>query len=158
VAGRDKEDLDRELEELLQELRVALPGVQILFAFLLAVPFQNRFTEIGQLDKVVYFVALMASLAAVAFFILPTTYHRIRFRDYDKERIVQTSTRAAIVGAAFLAVGLTASTFLVTDILFEAPIASLVAAITAGSLAWLWFGLPISRKLRDQRSGEGRGS
>jgi hypothetical protein len=158
MAGRDKEDLDRELEELLQELRVALPGVQILFAFLLAVPFQNRFTEIGQLDKVVYFVALMASLAAVAFFILPTTYHRIRFRDYDKERIVQTSTRAAIVGAAFLAVGLIASTFLVTDILFETPIASLVAAIAAGALAWLWFGLPISRKLRDQRSGEGRGS
>jgi hypothetical protein len=152
MPGEDKRDLDRELEELLQELRIALPGVQILFAFLLAVPFQNRFTQIDQLGKVVYFVALMASLAAVAFFILPSTYHRIRFRDYDKERIVKTSSRAAIVGAACLAVGLTASAFFVTDFLFETPLASLFTAIVAGSLGWLWFGLPISRKLRDQRA------
>jgi uncharacterized protein involved in cysteine biosynthesis len=156
MPGRDKEDLDRELEELLQELRIALPGVQILFAFLLAVPFQNRFPQIGQFNEVVYFVALMASLAAVALFILPTTYHRIRFRDYDKERIIRTSSRAAIAGAACLAVGLTASTLLVTDLLFDTPTASAVAAIVAGSLAWLWFGLPISRKLRDQRGGERR--
>jgi amino acid transporter len=152
MPGRDKEDLDRELEELLQELRIALPGVQILFAFLLAVPFQNRFARIDQLDKIVYFVALMSSLAAVAFFILPTTYHRIRFRDYDKERIVKTSSRAAIVGAACLAIGLTASAFLVTDLLFETVLASVFTAIVAASLAWLWFGLPVSRKLRDHRA------
>jgi len=151
VPGQDKSDLDRELEELLQELRIALPGVQILFAFLLAVPFQNRFAQVDQLDKIVYFVALMSSLAAVAFFILPTTYHRIRFRDYDKERIVKTSSRAAIVGAACLAVGLTASAFVVTDLLFETLLASLFAAFVAASLAWLWFGLPLARKLGDQR-------
>jgi hypothetical protein len=152
VADRGEHDVDRELEELLQELRVALPGVQILFAFLLAVPFQRGFEQVDQLEKIVFFVALMASLAAVAFFILPTAYHRIRFREYDKERLIQTSTRAAIAGIVFLAIGLTASAFFVTDFLFETLLASVFTAAVAAVLAWLWFGLPLTRKLMDQRS------
>jgi cation transport ATPase len=152
VPDEGKHDVDRELEELLQELRVALPGVQILFAFLLAVPFQQGFERVDQLQKVVFFIALMASLAAVGFFILPTAYHRIRFRDRDKERIIQTSTRAAIAGIVFLAVGLTASAFFVTDFLFETLLASLFTALVAAGLAWLWFGLPLARKLGDQQS------
>jgi predicted membrane channel-forming protein YqfA (hemolysin III family) len=151
LPDEQKDDLDRELEELLQELRVALPGVQILFAFLLAVPFAQRFAEVNQLEKVVFFVALMSSLAAVGFFILPSAYHRIRFRDYDKERLVQTSSHAAIAGMIFLAVGLTASAFFVTAFLFETLLASLSASLVAGGLAWLWFGLPLLRKLRDER-------
>lgn len=152
VGERGDHDVDRELEELLQELRVALPGVQILFAFLLAVPFQRRFDEVNQLEKVVFFIALMATLAAIAFFILPTAYHRIRFRDYDKERLIRTSTRAAIAGIAFLAIGLTASAFVVTDFLFKTVLASVFTAAVAAVLAWLWFGLPLMRKLMDQRS------
>ena len=112
------ERLNRELEELLQELRIALPGVQILFAFLLVVPFNNRFAETDDLQRNVWFAALLLALGAVACFIAPTAYHRIRFRDYDKERLVTTATRLAVIGLVFLATALSASAFFVTGFVY----------------------------------------
>ena len=144
-----EERLDRELEELLQELRLALPGVQILFAFLLVVPFNNRFAEIDDLQRAVWFVALLLALGAVACFIAPTAYHRIRFRDYDKERLVLTATRLAVAGLIFLAAALSSSAFFVTGFVFDDRIAALVTALTVGTLAGLWFGVPLTRKVRD---------
>ena len=144
-----EERLDRELEELLQELRLALPGVQILFGFLLVVPFNNRFERTDDLQRDVWFAALLLALAAVACFIAPTAYHRIRFRDYDKERLVQTGTRLALAGLAFLAMALSASAFFVTGLVFGDGIAAAVTALAAGLLGGLWFGLPLARKLRD---------
>jgi len=144
-----EERLDRELEELLQELRLALPGVQILFAFLLVVPFNNRFAEIDDLQRAVWFVALLLALGAVACFIAPTAYHRIRFRDYDKERLVLTATRLAVAGLVFLATALSASAFFVTGFVFDDRIAALVTAIAVGTIGGLWFGVPLSRKYRD---------
>jgi hypothetical protein len=143
-----EERLDRELEELLQELRLALPGVQILFAFLLVVPFNNRFERTDSLQRDVWFAALLLSLAAVACFIAPTAYHRIRFRDYDKERLVKTGTRLALAGLAFLATALSASAFFVTGLVFGDETAAVVTAIAAGMIGGLWFGLPLARKLR----------
>jgi Family of unknown function (DUF6328) len=148
VAEETKEErLDRELEELLQELRLALPGVQILFAFLLVVPFNNRFAETDDLQRDVWFAALLLALGAVACFIAPTAYHRIRFRDYDKEQLVTTSTRLAIAGLVFLAAALSASAFFVTDFVFSNAIAGVVAALAAGTTGGLWFGLPLVRKI-----------
>lgn len=141
------ERLDRELEEMLQELRVALPGVQILFAFLLMVPFNNRFEQVTQLQRNVYFVALLCALVAVTCFITPTAYHRLRFREFDKERLITTSTWLTRVGLVFLAVSLTASVFFVTDFLFERVLALLVSAGAAAVLGGLWFALPIGRKV-----------
>lgn len=141
--------LDRELGELLQELRVALPGVQILFAFLLMVPFNQRFEQVTRLQRNVYFVALLCTLASVALLIAPTAYHRIRFRDYDKERIVLTSTWFSRVGLAFLAAALAASTFFITDFLFNRALAVAVGLATVAALGQIWFGLPLYRKLRD---------
>ena len=143
------ERLDRELEELLQELRIALPGVQILFAFLLVVPFNNRFTETDDLQRDVWFAALLLALGAVACFITPTAYHRIRFRDFDKERLVLTATRLAVVGLVFLAAALTASAFFVTGFVFSDRAASFVTAIAAGAIGGLWFALPLMRKISD---------
>jgi len=143
------ERLDRELEELLQELRIALPGVQILFAFLLVVPFNNRFAETDDLQRDVWFAALLLALGAVACFIAPTAYHRIRFREYDKERLVLTANRLAVVGLAFLATALSASAFFVTGFVFSDRIAAVVTAIAAGTIGGLWFALPLLRKVSD---------
>ncbi len=143
------ERLNRELEELLQELRIALPGVQILFAFLLVVPFNNRFAETDDLQRNVWFAALLLALGAVACFIAPTAYHRIRFRDFDKERLVTTATRLAVVGLGFLATALSASAFFVTGFVFSDRAAAFVTAIAAGTIGGLWFALPLLRKFSD---------
>ena len=140
------ERLDRELEELLQELRLALPGVQILFAFLLVVPFNNRFTETDDLQRDVWFAALLLALGAVACFIAPTAYHRLRFRDFDKERLVTTASRLAIVGLVCLGSALSASAFFVTGFVFDDRAAAAVLALATGLIGGLWFALPLVRK------------
>jgi cation transport ATPase len=146
------ERLDRELEELLQELRIALPGVQILFAFLLVVPFNNRFAETDDLQRNVWFAALLLALGAVACFITPTAYHRLRFREFDKERLVMTATRLAVAGLVCLATALSASAFFVTGFVFSDRAAAFVTAIAAGVIGGLWFALPLARKLTDEGS------
>lgn len=143
----EEERLDRELEELLQELRLALPGVQILFAFLLVVPFNSRFSETDGLQRDVWFAALLLALGAVACFIAPTAYHRIRFRERDKERLVTTGTRLALTGLVFLAAALAASAFFVTGLVFSDTAAAVVTALAGGTIGGLWFLLPLARKV-----------
>jgi amino acid transporter len=149
VAEDEKSRLDRELIELLNELRVTLPGVQVLFAFLLIVPFSNRFEQVTDLQEAVYFVALLATAAGSAFLIAPTPYHRIRFRDRDKDALIRTSNRLALVGTALLAVGITSAVFFVTDFLFNTGAALAAAAAIAAVIGVLWYALPLSRELRD---------
>jgi hypothetical protein len=144
----DDSRLDRELIELLNELRVALPGVQVLFAFLLAVPFTGGFQRVTELQRDTYFVALLSTAVGSALFIAPSAYHRIRFRDYDKERMITTSSRLLLAGTVFLALAMTASIFLVVDFIFSIPVAALLAGLFAGTCVWFWYGLPILRKLR----------
>jgi uncharacterized membrane protein YhaH (DUF805 family) len=141
-----EERVNRELIELLNELRVALPGVQVLFAFLLAVPFSQRFAETTELQRDTYMVALLATLAGSVFLIAPTAYHRIRFRDRDKEALLKISNVFAIVGVACLAVGMTAVVFLVTDLIFKGLVTTLVTAAAAALFAAVWFLLPLVRK------------
>jgi hypothetical protein len=144
-----EERVNRELIELLNELRVALPGVQVLFAFLLAVPFTERFAETTELQRDTYMVALLSTLAGSVFLIAPTAYHRIRFRDRDKEAMLRISNTFAIVGVTCLAVGMTAVVFLVTDLIFKGVATALVTAATAALFATVWFLLPLARKSRD---------
>ena len=147
MAEDENERLDRELIELLNELRVALPGVQVLFAFLLTVPFSQRFGQVTNLQKDVYFAAVLCSALATILFIAPTALHRIQWRQRDKERLLVTSNRLAIAGTVFLAVGMTAVVFLITDLLFGGALVAIVTAVTAGLFAWFWYGLPLSRRL-----------
>jgi uncharacterized membrane protein YhaH (DUF805 family) len=142
----EKERLDRELIELLNELRVALPGVQVLFAFLLAVPFTQRFAETTELQRDTFMVALLSTLAGSVFLIAPTAYHRIRFRDRDKEALLQIGNVFAIIGVIFLAIGMTAVVFLVTDVIYEGFVTAVVTASTAALFAIVWFVLPLVRK------------
>jgi O-antigen/teichoic acid export membrane protein len=149
--GGGKDDrLDRELIELLNELRVALPGVQMLFGFLLAVPFSQRFDSITTTQRHVYYATFMATAAATIFFIAPTAYHRVRFRQHDKEQLIQTSSRLTIAGTACLAAALSGAVYLVTDLLFHTAATAVAAAATAGLLLWFWYGLPLWRRARER--------
>ena len=141
-----EERINRELIELLNELRVALPGVQIMFAFLLAVPFTQRFATVTELQKDVFMVALLCTLAGTAFLIAPSAFHRIRFRDRDKEALIKSANVFAIAGLVFLALGMTAVVFLVTDMLFKGLFTAIVTAGTAALFAVVWFVFPLVRK------------
>ncbi|MGH3070929.1 MAG: DUF6328 family protein [Gaiellaceae bacterium] len=144
-----EERINRELIELLNELRVALPGVQVLFAFLLAVPFTQQFTRVTDLQKSAFMLALLCTMAGSVFLIAPTAHHRIRFRDRDKESLLQRSNRFAIIGTVFLAVGMSAVVFLVTDLLYKGVFTAIVTAATAALFGVVWFVLPLLREARD---------
>ncbi|CAN5325121.1 hypothetical protein BH18ACT12_BH18ACT12_02890 [soil metagenome] len=105
----NEERHDRELIELLNELRVALPGVQVLFAFLLTVPFSNGFPKLGGFDRDIYFVAFIATAVSTVLLIAPSSYHRLRWRQRDKERMLVISNYLTIAGLAALAVAITAT-------------------------------------------------
>jgi hypothetical protein len=141
-----KERVNRELIELLNELRVALPGVQVLFAFLLVVPFSQRFAETTDFQRDVYFFSLLCSAAAAALLIAPSAYHRIHFRQRSKEQILSTSNRLSIAGLGFLAVAMTGVVLLITDLLFGGLVTVLVTAGTAVLFGFLWYGMPLKRR------------
>jgi hypothetical protein len=142
----DKERVDRELIELLNELRVALPGVQVLFAFLLVLPFQQGWQAIDDVMKSVYFAALLASAGASALLIAPSAYHRLNFRRHSKEQMLHDSNRMAILGTAFVAVGIACAIFLIADVVYG-PTAALVAtAATLAVYVTLWYVIPLRRR------------
>ena len=149
VAEGDESRLDRELIELLNELRVVLPGVQVLFAFLLAVPFSQRFEQVNDLQKDAYLVALLATALGTGFLIAPAPYHRIRFRDRDKEAMLRVSNALALTGTVLLAIGMSSAVFFVTDFLWRSPLPAIVTGLTAGSFVLLWYVLPLTRKATD---------
>jgi Family of unknown function (DUF6328) len=145
-SGRDEteaERLDRNLAELLQELRVALPGVQVLFAFLLAVPFQKRFGEITSFQESIYFVILLATAISAALLIAPTAYHRVTFRLQRKEELVRLSNRLAIVGLGFLALAMTGAIVLITDFLYSTVLTVVAGFLAAAMFIGLWYVLPV---------------
>jgi uncharacterized protein DUF6328 len=151
ASGRDEteeERLDRNLAELLQELRVALPGVQVLFAFLLAVPFQQGFEEVTQFQKVVYFTTLMLTAISAAMLISPTAYHRITFRYQQKRRLVFYANRFSIIGLALLALAMTGAILLITDVLFSTAAAIVAALVALCVFGFFWFALPLQRRLK----------
>ncbi|HET7856446.1 MAG TPA: DUF6328 family protein [Gaiellaceae bacterium] len=144
------ERLNRELIELLNELRVVLPGVQVLFAFLLTVPFTNRFQRITNTQELVFFGTFLLTMITTGLLIAPSAYHRLRWRRHDKEQILLTSNRLAISGMATLAMALSGAVYLVTDLLFESVAAvAIVTAATVLFLFWFWYGLPLVRRIED---------
>ena len=143
----EKERLDRNLQELLGELRVALPGVQVLFAFLLVVPFNQRFADITSFQRTTYFVTLLLATAASACLIAPTAHHRIEFRQEDKKRIVFGATKLSIAGLALLAAAMTGAVTLITDFIYSSTTVAVVAGGVALLFAVLWFAWPVKRLL-----------
>src|ERR1700742_2138250 len=145
----EKERLDRNLEEFLGELRVALPGVQVLFAFLLVVPFQQRFADVTSFQETTYTVTLLLAAAASICLIAPTVHHRIEFRRQDKRRIMIVANRLGLAGLAFLAVAMTGAIMLIVDFLYGHTTTTIVAACVGLSFAILWFLVPIRRILAE---------
>ena len=146
---RTKEELDQEWGELVEESRLAMPGTQVLFAFLLILPFQQRFGELTDQQTYVYYSALICAAIAIVLLISPTAGHRILWRQGDKETLLRTATITAIAATAFLAAGMTASVYLITDFLFGEPATAIVSAMLGGLFIALWYVLPLVRRLRD---------
>src|SRR3954452_23996975 len=142
----DTERLDRNLVELLQEVRVVQTGVQVLFAFLLTVPFSSRFAEITGFQRGTYFAALVGAAAASVLLIAPTAIHRVLFRLGQKAYMVEMSNRFAIGGLVSTAVAMVAVMLLVSDVMFGTAIALGIAIATALAFGGVWAALPLRRR------------
>jgi Family of unknown function (DUF6328) len=141
----EKARRDRELIELLNELRVALPGVQVLFAFLLIVPFSQRFSTVSPLQQYVYFAVLLCTAVAAVLLIAPSSHHRLLWREHAKEETLATANRLTIGGLTFLALAMVGAIFLITDLLFGSVAAAASAAGLGAAFIWFWYGQPLLR-------------
>ncbi len=148
--------VNRELIELLNELRVALPGVQVLFAFLLAVPFQQRFKLASAYQRDVYFATLCCALVATTLLIAPSPLHRLNFRHHDKLAIVLTSNQLLLAGLGVLGLALTGVMMLISSVVFGGATAIIVPLIASVLLLVFWVGLPLrARRGEDLLKGDG---
>ncbi|TQS41761.1 hypothetical protein FL583_28280 [Cryptosporangium phraense] len=146
--------LDRNMGELLQELRVAQTGVQILFAFLLTLAFQQRFADVDAFGRWVYICALICALLSSGFLIAPVGYHRLVFRRAMKEEVVRTSNKFALAGLAFLSVALGGALTVILDVMFSQEVAMAGGIVSLGFLVVLWFLIPWVR-VRAKRGDSG---
>jgi hypothetical protein len=143
---------NRQLIELLNELRIVLPGITVLFGFLLAVPFARGWTRVTSFQRDVFIVAFLSTAVSIAFLIAPSSYHRIRFGHGDRPRMLMISNRLSIAGITAAAVALTAVVLLVTDFVVSRGFAIAATASLLVLVAVLWYGLPLRAALRDRSS------
>lgn len=150
------ERLDRNTMELLNELRVAGTGIQVLFAFLLVVPFNTGWRHVSSFDRTVYFVALLCVAIAAVLLIAPSIQHRILFRRAEKRYLVDTANRIAIVAMVFLGAGMTAILILISDVVVGGAAPWIVGVLSGIGIAALWFGVPLSRIVEERRVADRR--
>jgi hypothetical protein len=148
----EAERVDRNLGELLQELRVTSIGVQVLFGFLLSLPFTTRFTMLDHAQRRLYLVDLTCAALATAVLIAPVAYHRLVFRQHVKVRLLRTANVLALVGISILGLAITGSVLLVVSFVYEGFTVVLITALTTVTIFGLWFVLPISGRRRDHYS------
>jgi hypothetical protein len=144
--GSDDDRTERQLGELLQEMRVALPGVQFLFAFLLTVPFAARFDRVTDFQRTAFFVALLSTAASAVFLIAVPATHRLLFGQRDRPYIIRTANRYLIVSLALLAVGIVAALVCLTDFLYGGVATWLWPGLIALLVLALWFVRPLWRR------------
>ncbi|HEY6762598.1 MAG TPA: DUF6328 family protein [Baekduia sp.] len=145
------ERLDRELLELLNEVRVVMPGVQVLFGFLLTVPFQQRFGEVDDFQRIVYFITLLLTAGSAAFLMAPSAFHRLTFRAGQKPYLVTLASRQTIAGMTLLALAMNGALLLISDILFHSLTVVITVAGMSALFVWLWFGLAWRRRASGKR-------
>jgi hypothetical protein len=142
--GDDQQDDDQQdVIELLNELRVVLPGVQVLFAFLLTVPFTQRFAHLGRTDRAVYFAALLLTAASSVALIAPSVHARLTWPDRRTARLVAVSARFVVVGSALLAAGMACAVYLIADLLYRSALAAVVTSAVVVVVGWCWYGIPL---------------
>jgi len=152
ASGETKQErINRELIELLNELRVALPGVQFLFAFLLIVPFQQSIDKVTAFQRGIYFVALAAAAVATALLIAPAAQHRVLFRQHDKEKLLKRGSGYAYAGTVVLAVAIVSAVLLVVDVLFSQTLAWVTAGLLSALLLWLWAVVPFWQRMHNEQ-------
>ena len=144
---------DRQMIELLNELRVALPGVQILFAFLLTVPFTQRFTALTPFQRDTYYVTLIATALSTACLIAPSAGHRLRFHQGDRAWVIESANRLTIAGLVLLAIALAGSVLLITDVMFDGARVWIYNGAVWAVILVLWFVRPLVRSARGVSSG-----
>jgi Family of unknown function (DUF6328) len=151
MPSADYGEFEREWIELLNEVRVLLPGVQMLFAFLLAMPLFDRFTNSVPAIHRVYLAGFLCDTGACAFLIAPSVYHRLHWRRdvRDKERMLRTCNRLAIIGVVLLAVSMTSTVFVMAFLVFAVPLAIVTTSLVATTFGVLWFVLPLIRRRRE---------
>jgi hypothetical protein len=154
--AREDEDegerLDRELLELLNELRVVMPGVQVLFGFLLTVPFQQRFETINAFQRDVYTATLLLTAAAAAFLMTPSAFHRLTFRAGEKPYLVKFGTTVTVIGMVLLALAMNGALLLLTDILYHGSTVAVMVGVSVALYVSLWFGVASIRRLRGKKA------
>ena len=143
-----REIRDRQVAEMLQELRVAITGGQILFGFLLTVPFAQRWSETDDFQRALFLTTLLSIATATGCFIAPTATHRLRFHQRDRSFLVSYANVAAIAGLVFLLVAMVSAVLLVTDFVFARGTAVIAASAVAIVLLTLWFAVPLARYSR----------
>jgi hypothetical protein len=141
----------QELHEFMQELRVVLPGVQVLFAFLLTVPFSQRFHDLTQLQQYVFFASLLCTAAAALLLIAPSAHRRLLWHQGDREPDLHLENKLTIWGLIFLGPGMSDAIFLISDVMFNLVVASVVTVVMIVSFIWLWFALPVLYRSRSRR-------
>ena len=146
----EAERIDRNLDELLQELRVTSIGVQVLFAFLLSLPFTDRFTRLDDWERSLYTIDLVLAAAATCFLIAPVAHHRLTFRQHRKATLLRQANRLAILGLITVAAAVSGSVLLVLSVADTSQVAAGVAAGIAGLFTVLWFLLPLLDRRRDE--------
>jgi hypothetical protein len=151
-----KQRVNRELIELLNELRVALPGVQVLFAFLLTVPFSQRFAQASDFQRDAYVVSLVAAAVATILLVAPAAQHRVLFRQRDKEKLLKRASRYAYLGILTLAVATSSAVVLVIDNLFGRGQAYVIAGGVLALSLWWWVAIPVAQRIREPERDERR--
>jgi Family of unknown function (DUF6328) len=141
----EKERTDRQLVELLTELRVALPGAQILLGFLLTVPFATRFGRVDRTERLALFACLLLTASGTVLLMAPSVYHRLRWEQGGKSDVVLVAHRFFLIGTALVGAGIVVAVFLVADVLFGGLAGLLAALVIGGTLGITWYALPASR-------------
>jgi hypothetical protein len=148
-----KERLEREHNELLQELRSLIPGAEVLFGFLLAIRFTGQFGDLDSVQRLVYYATLVSTALALVLFLSPAAYHRLRFREGDKDFMLRKGNLEAIAGTVASAIALTGVLFLVTDLVYGRIEAAVIGLAFFCFTAWRWWAIALYRSFRDQGEG-----
>jgi len=143
-----KQRLERELNELLQELRSLIPGAEVLFGFLLAISFTGEFGELGDLERYVYYGTLVSTAIALVLFLAPAAHHRLRFRGGDKDYLLRKANREAIAGTVASSLAFTGVLFLVSERVFGTSEAVIASVVFFAFTAWRWWSFALLRELR----------
>ena len=141
-----KERLDREVDELMQELRAVIPGAQVLFGLLLTVAFTERFRELGDAERYVFFGTFVSALIALVLLLGPASFHRLRFRRNDKERLLRVANRETIVALVFVAASIGGVAYLVTSVVISTTVAAVTSGCLVAAAAVIWWVVPVIRR------------